>query len=158
MYLMNVNPAEKWTTDGNGAGFRPRQLGADDRGNVYICAQASGAIPDYEMCFINQSGQAIKATTANGDDEIGSAMGACQITLADDEFGWFLIFGVGRVDVGASCAADSLLYTTTTGGRLDDAAGSNMKIIGIHLTTARGTGNGDAPCVMNWPHTLGSTT
>jgi hypothetical protein len=155
MYMINVNPAEKWTAS-DGAGFGARQLGADDKGNVYIAGQAAGAIGQYDFVAVDHVGQ-IRKKNDTAEADMGRTLGSMAIALADNEWGWVLACGVGRVNVVTAAAANVMLYTTATDGRLDDTA-ANQKILGIQLTTARGSGNGDAPCVMNWPKSLGSST
>jgi hypothetical protein len=67
------------------------------------------------------------------------------------------IYGPANVNVLASCGANKAINTTATAGTLDDDATAGSEVIsGLVLTTARSTGTGLAPAMLNHP-TVGAT-
>ena len=61
---------------------------------------------------------------------------ACAATVAS-KWGWYQIRGVDvPMSLAASCAKDVALYTTATGGVLDDATASVHKVLGVVADTA----------------------
>lgn len=95
----------------------------------YVCLEATGF--DFVMATLT--------TSAPGAQGPGSRVGAAQAALADNEYGWFQVYGKGSVRTLASAAIGTRLNTTATGGALDDdgTAGSEQ-IIGIVIMTATG--------------------
>lgn len=125
--------------------------GLDVDGNEYIYVQASGAVAQYNAVNIDPDGQAANLTKALHDSGFADLVGAPQVGLTDNQYGWALIWGAGRVIVGANCSANDDLYTTGTAGRLDDTSSSQTEVVRIMLTSGRGSGVGDAPCLMRYP-------
>src|SRR5690606_16600603 len=128
-------------------------------GAEYIYAQASGAIDQYDACILNEDGQAIVASVTTSASAFGDRVGAAQATLADDEYGWFQIYGKGSVNVLASAAANAVLNTTGTDGALDDDGGAGSENVDrIILGTAQSTSAGtNADAFFNYP-TVGATS
>lgn len=98
-------------------------------GAGYLCVEATGF--DFAM--------ASTTTTAPGASGPGSRCGAAQVALADNEYGWFQIFGKGSVRTLASAAKGTRLNSTATAGAVDDdgTAGSEQ-ILGLVVQTATG--------------------
>jgi hypothetical protein len=98
-------------------------------GAGYLCVEATGF--DFAM--------ASTTTTAPGASGFGSRVGAAQAALADNEYGWFQIYGKGSVRTLASAAKGTRLNSTATAGAVDDdgTAGSEA-INGLTLGTATG--------------------
>jgi hypothetical protein len=95
----------------------------------YLCVEATGF--DFLM--------ASTTSTAPGASGPGSRCGAAQAALADNEYGWFQIYGKGSVRTLASAAKGTQLNTTATGGALDDDATAGSEVIsGVVLGTATG--------------------
>lgn len=113
-------------------------------GNEFIYVQAGSAIAQYDAVAINESWAAVPLTKALAD--AGEKIGFAQIAIANTAFAWVQTRGIGRVNVSASVAADVLLYTTATAGRLSATSTSQTLVRGLVLTTARGGTDGDAPC------------
>ena len=95
----------------------------------YVCVEATGF--DFAMASIT--------TTAPGASGFGSRIGVAQAVMADNQYGWFQVYGKGSVRTLASAAKGTRLNTTATDGALDDdgTAGSEA-IMGIVLGTATG--------------------
>ncbi len=59
--------------------------------------------------------------------------------MADNEYGWFQIYGKGSVRTLASAAKGTQLNSTATGGAVDDdATAGSESISGLVLGTATG--------------------
>jgi hypothetical protein len=127
-------------------------------GAVYVYAQANGAIDVYDACILDEDGQAIVASVTTSAAAFGDRVGAAQATLANDEYGWFQVYGKGSVNVLASAAANKVLNTTGTDGQLDDDATVGAEVIGgLILGTAQPASAGaNADAFFNWP-TVGAT-
>lgn len=95
----------------------------------YLCAEETGF--DFKM---------IDTTVSTpGTSGPGTRVGAAQAALADNEYGWFQVYGKGSVRTLASAAKGTRLNTTATSGAVDDdgTAGSES-ILGLVLYTATG--------------------
>ena len=145
------------------AAFRLGTIGGyDDPTNGYqefIYGRASGAITAIGYVCVEATGfdflMATTTTTAPGQQGPGSRIGVAQAALADNEFGWFQIYGKASVRTLALAAKGTKLNTTATDGALDDDATAGAETIdGLVLGTATGAAaatNADAmlsyPCV-----------
>lgn len=120
-------------------------------GQEYVYIQANGAITQYDFVGIDENYQAAALTKAMADD--GYSIGVAQVAFADNDYGWVATRGhnlQGRV--GASCAADAALWTSSTAGVLDDASASQTKIDGVVAVTAETGGAAAAEEVLlTWP-------
>lgn len=95
----------------------------------YVCVELTGF--DFALITVTQ-------TTA-GTAGHGSRVGVAQAALADNEYGWFQVYGKGSVRTLASAAKGTRLNDTATGGALDDDATAGSEAInGIVLGTATG--------------------
>jgi hypothetical protein len=96
-------------------------------GAGYLCVEATGF--DFAM--------ATTTNTAPGASGHGSRVGAAQVALADNQYGWFQVYGKGSLRTAAAAAKGTRLNTTATGGALDDdATGGSRAINGVVLGTA----------------------
>jgi hypothetical protein len=135
-------------TQGKGFGLGDRHI--DQTGNEYVYVQAGvGGITANFVATINEAYGAVMVSTSN--DARGDLLGVAPVAIAASSYGWVQVKGVCTVQVAASCAANVRLNTTATAGQLDDdgTAGS-ITCDGIFLTTARGSGAGTAPGVLNY--------
>jgi hypothetical protein len=136
--------------------------GYDDPASGYqefIYGRASGAITAIGYVCVEATGfdflMATTTTTAPGQQGPGSRVGVAQAALADNQFGWFQIYGKASVRTLALAAKGTKLNTTATDGALDDDATAGAETIdGLVLGTATGAvaaTNADAmlsyPCV-----------
>ena len=95
----------------------------------YVCVEETG----YDFAMINVT------KTTPGTAGFGSRVGVAQAVLADNQFGWFQIYGKGSVRTLASAAKGTRLNTTATDGALDDdATAGSEAVFGVVLGTATG--------------------
>ena len=101
--------------------------GYDDPTNGYqefVYGSANGAITGAGYGVVEQTGfdfiMATTTTTAPGSSGYGTRFGAAQAALADNEFGWFQIYGKGSIRTLASAAIGTrlsgIVVLTATGG------------------------------------------
>ena len=114
----------------------------------YLCVEATGF--DFAM--------ATTTNTAPGASGFGSRVGAAQAALADNQYGWFQIFGKGSLRTLASAAKGTRLNTTATPGAVDDdGTASAEAIFGVVLGTATGVAAAtNADAVFAYP-SVGTT-
>lgn len=110
-------------------------------GAGYVCVEETG----FDYAMINTT------KTTPGTAGFGSRVGVAQAVLADNEYGWFQIYGKGGVRTNALAAKGTRLNTTGTDGQLDDdATAGSEAIFGVVLGTATGAAaavNADAMLV-----------
>lgn len=113
----------------------------------YICVESTGF--DFNLITTTNS--------AAGTYGHGSRVGAAQAALADNEYGWFQVYGKGSCRTNAATAKGTRLNTTATGGALDDdGTAASRAINGIVLLTASGAAETNADAVFAYP-TVGVT-
>jgi hypothetical protein len=117
-------------------------------GAGYLCVEATGF--DFAM--------ATTTNTAPGASGHGSRVGAAQAVLADNEYGWFQIYGKGSLRTLASAAKGTRLNSTATAGAVDDdGTASSEAIVGVVLGTATGGAAAtNADAIFNYP-SVGAT-
>jgi len=137
--------------------------GYDDPTNGYqefIYGRADGAVTGAGYLCVEATGfdflLASTTSTAPGASGPGSRCGAAQAVLADNEYGWFQIYGKGSVRTLASAAKGTQLNTTATGGALDDDATAGAEVIsGVVLGTATGAAAAtNADAMFSYPTVL----
>lgn len=117
-------------------------------GTEWVYVQANGAIDQYDAVAIDENFQAAALTKALAD--AGHTVGVAQATFADNEYGWVACKGSNvQVNVLASCAADTQLYTSGTAGHLDDTATSQTAIDGIVIVTAASATAQSEECLIS---------
>ena len=130
-----------------------RMKGAGDREYVYV--QANGAIVADDVVILDETWQADQIDTTNSAGAIGDMCGVAEGAFADDDYGWIQIKGPCNVNVATSAAANTVLNSTATAGRIDDDATIGAEtIIGL-VTTAAESGN-LAAGYLNYPY-IGAT-
>jgi hypothetical protein len=158
--------AAEVTASTSTAAFRVGTVGGYDHPTLgyqeFVYGRANGAVTAAGFLCVEETGfdfvMASTTTTAPGASGFGSRAGAAQAALADNEFGWFQIYGKGSVRTLASAAKGTRLNTTGTAGAVDDdgTAGSE-EVVGLTLGTATGGSaatNSDA--CFNYP-SVGAT-
>ena len=118
----------------------------------WVYVQANGAIAQYDAVAIDETYQAIALTKAAVDD--GHMVAFAQSAFADNEYGWVALKGAGsnfKVNVLASCAADVVLYSTATAGKLDDISTSQTKIDGVVITATDGGSGSAIAAIATYP-------
>lgn len=127
--------------------FRLGTVGAYDDPTLghqeFVYGRANGAVTGLGYLCLEQTGfdfvMATVTTSAPGASGPGTRAAAAQAALADNEYGWFQIYGKGSLRTLASAAIGTRLNTTATGGAVDDdgTAGAEQ-ILGLVLMTATG--------------------
>jgi hypothetical protein len=144
--IIGINPTQI-TAATDVPAFRLGSVGGyDDPVNGYqefIYGRADGAVTGAGYLCVEETGfdfvMATTTTTAPGASGPGSRAGAAMAVLADNQYGWFQVYGKGSLRTLASAAKGTRLNSTATGGALDDdgTAGSEQ-IFGVVLGTATG--------------------
>lgn len=148
------------------AAFRLGTVGGyDDPTNGYqefVYGRADGSVTGAGYLCVEETGfdfaMASTTTTAPGASGAGTRCGAAQAALADNEYGWFQIYGKGSLRTLASAAKGTQLNSTATAGAVDDDATSGAEVInGLTLGTATGgTAATNADAIFSYP-TVGRT-
>jgi hypothetical protein len=134
--------------------------GYDDPTNGYqefIYGRADGAVTGAGYLCVEETGfdfaMASTTTTAPGASGPGTRCGAAQAALADNEYGWFQIYGKGSVRTLASAAKGTQLNSTATAGAVDDDATAGSETIsGLVLGTATGAAAAtNADAIFSYP-------
>jgi len=114
------------STDGVNALFPLGTLDYGTDGTCWMYVQAGAAITQYDCVLINEDFQAVPITTTLATEASGSAgdfIGFAQVAFADNDLGWVALKGSNiQCRLSASCAADTMLYSTASAGVLDDAS------------------------------------
>jgi hypothetical protein len=123
----------------------------------YVYGRAAGAITAAGyVCVeatLNDFAMASTTTTAPGASGHGTRVGVAQAAMADNDYGWFQVYGKGSVRTLASAAKGTRLNSTATAGALDDdgTAGSEA-INGLTLGTATGGAEAtNADAILSYP-------
>lgn len=134
--------------------------GYDDPSNGYqefVYGRADGAVTGAGYLCVEETGfdfaMASTTTTAPGASGFGTRCGAAQAALADNEYGWFQIYGKGSLRTLASAAKGTQLNSTGTAGAVDDDATAGSEAIeGLVLLTATGGAAAtNADAVFSYP-------
>ncbi|NBW20862.1 MAG: hypothetical protein EBR82_74160 [Caulobacteraceae bacterium] len=120
--------------------------GYDDPTNGYqefVYGRADGAVTGAGYLCVEETGfdftMVSTTSTTPGTAGPGSRCGAAQVALADNEYGWFQIYGKGSLRTLASAAKGTQLNSTGTAGAVDDDATAGSEVItGLVLLTATG--------------------
>lgn len=134
---------------------------------VFIFARAESTIAQYDCVAFGSFGdsavanaaevcpRAVPITTAGvasaGVTGFGQ-VGIAQTAIASANYGWIALNGYGlKVNTLIACQPNVALFTTSTGGSLDDTIVSAGLIEGLTIITSATSAS--APrCIANWPH------
>lgn len=139
--------------------------GYDDPVNGYqefIYGQANGAVTGAGFLCVETTGfdfaMATTTNTAGGASGHGSRAAAAQAAMADNQYGWFQVYGRGSLRTLASCVRGTQLNTTATAGAVDDDATAGARAIaGLVLgTTTGGAAATNTDALFSYP-TVGRT-
>lgn len=144
--IQGIKPDQVWGATavpeyslGDVGGYDHPTLGYQE----FVFGRANGAVTGRGFLCLEQTGfdfvMATVTTSAPGSSGPGSRAGAAQAALADNEYGWFQIYGKGPIRTLASAAIGTRLNSTATGGAVDDdgTAGSEQ-IMGLVIMTVTG--------------------
>lgn len=122
---------------------------------MYVHAAEAITAAGY-LCVVDSSFEAemVDTTSSAPGAGAGRPVGAAQAAIADNEYFWIQIYGVGSLRTLASAAAGTELTSSATPGAVDDATTAGLEVInGLSLGTATGGAaatNTDA--FFNYPH------
>lgn len=111
-------------------------LGTD--GSLWEYVNALSAIAAGAVVGIDRANDASNMSTTLASSV--KRVGVAQISIAVSTYGWVQRSGKMQVKVLASCAADVLLFTTSTVGELDDATISAAVVMGLNLVKSTASG------------------
>ena len=124
------------------------QLGFSASGGMYVAIRAGAAISKYEACFIGAGMDAIP--NAQISSRRGVPVCVPQVALANNEYGWALVYGIGRVRTdGSVAAADGFGLSGTNDEELDTASAGAETIAGMVALAADGANDG--PVFLQFP-------
>lgn len=159
MKLIGIDPTKTWGS-AEIPPFKLGEMGEDELGNTYQFVKAdSGGAPQYYAVVIQDSvftvNQVETTVSAPGTAQ-GFPVGAAQVAILANEYGWILRNGMGFVRVGASCAKGTRLNSTATAGQLDDDGSVGAEAIVGLATLSTATSAGAYAAVFTWP-SIGNT-
>ncbi len=131
------------------------QLGMEvttEDGSKLKLVRANGAVPLGALCSVDGGG--VDAIAVDDDtypaaagEATGAHLGFAQAVAADNQLFWLLTVKTDESNTdfvalsAAAIAIDVQIATTATAGEIDDAAaGGSFDILGLHITTAVGSG------------------
>jgi hypothetical protein len=123
----------------------------------FVYGRANGAVTGAGFVCLEVTGfdfvMATVTTSAPGSSGPGSRAAVAQAAMADNEYGWFQIYGKGTVRTSASAAKGTQLNTTATGGQLDDDATAGAEVINgvVLLTASGGAAESNTDAVLTYP-------
>lgn len=139
---------------GGGKGFSVGTRHKDYNGKEYVFIQAGKDSSAYDVVSIPSDTfvtDKFSTTIAAASEMIGVA----QYALTSGDYGWVQIYGACKVKALGSCAKSVLLYSTTTGGSLDDATGSNYQVSGVQLLSTNPSATASAmSAFISYPKVL----
>jgi len=132
-----VTPIAGVTVDVDGtqtATFAPGTTVTGADGAIYTYVSATSTISQYNAVVIDNVGGAVPVTTTNS--ATSKRIAFAQVSIASSYFGWVKTGGKAIVQLAANCAPNVPLYTTATGGVLDDAVVWGGLVIGLVANTS----------------------
>lgn len=127
--LAGVNLTETSTT----AKFAPGTKVDLSDGGTALYVQALSEISTYAAVslFSDNTAQMLTTTTAGTSKKVGFADA---VSIASAYYGWVRLSGRPIVNLAANCDDQVILFTTATGGVLDDATVSACLVAGVTST------------------------
>lgn len=112
--------------------FSPGTVTKLSDGGEAIYVNAISTIAAFDAVGINAAGGAYPLTTTNSANS--KRIGFAQSAITSSYYGWVQTGGVVKVNLAANCDDNVPLYTTGTGGVLDDAVVSGGLVMGVTST------------------------
>lgn len=149
-----ATPAYKLGTRG---GYDHPTLGYQE----FVYGRANGAVTGRGYLCVEQTGfdfaMASLTTTAPGASGHGSRCGAAQAALADNQYGWFQVYGKGALRLLGATAIGTRLNSSATAGAVDDAGTVGSEAInGLVIMTLTSGDATSEDAMFNYP-TVGVT-
>lgn len=110
-------------------GARLGQLGYSNDDAIYLAIRANGAISQYETCFIDSDYRATGKGTST--EQRGVPVCIPQVALADNDYGWGLVYGHGRARTAADATSRRGFALSSTDEELEDASDTLRVVTGI---------------------------
>ena len=126
------------------AEFELGTLGYSNDGGLYVYVRAQGAIVQWGACIVRVRWDALQVTTSNGT--AGGNIVIPQFAIPDDDYGWAMVQGTGRVRTDGTGTASEALGTHTIAGELQGTT-TNL-VAGIILTAADSANDGPMICMF----------
>lgn len=125
--------------------------GTQDTDWVYV--EANGAISVGDICEINATGTATRATTAGPRTSV-TELGVAQNAFATGEFGWLARRGMNMTVAVSSTTQPGVLYIGVTSGKLSNTSAS-ATIAGIIINNASATATTTTTTgTLTWPRCI----
>ena len=125
------------------------QVPASD-GADYVYTRAASTVAAFDVVSILVDGTVVPLTTDNAS--VGSAIGFAQTAIASASFGWVALRGPNlKCNLLTDCADNVMLFTTTTGGKLDDATVTLGLVEGVMSQTTISNATA-VTCICAYPH------
>lgn len=122
-----------------------------DDGGQAVYVQAASTVATYAAVAVRVDNTVVPLTTTNSANS--KAVGFAQVSIASASYGWVQLGGKPRVSVATSCQPNVPLFTTATGGVLDDATVTAGLIAGLVATTSAASASA-VTCIAGYPHVL----
>ena len=155
MYIQGIDPNVVYTSS-DVFPFKPGQIGFNEGGlKGYMFVTADEALTAGNAVLIHEDYGSEQIDTTSSAPGTGQGLPAalCVTSVASGGAGWVQVYGVGDVElnVATSAAAHTVLASTGTAGRLDDATTAGTEIIaGMTLSAAESSNS--AACILHWPY------
>lgn len=109
-------------------------------GSVWVYVKATTALTQYDVAWVDVSGNAAPVTSTNVLTAGRPAF--AQVAFTINYYGWVMLTGPATIRAAASCQPSVPLYTTDTAGVVDDATGSlsQSQLIGLVLSSSASAG------------------
>ena len=122
-----------------------------DDGGQALYVRAASTCATYAAVSVRVDNTVVPLTTTNS--AASKAVGFAQVSIASAYYGWVQLGGKPRVNVATACEPSVPLFTTATGGVLDDATVTGGLVEGIVATTSAASASAPT-CVAGYPHVL----
>ena len=140
---------------GGGKGFTVGARVNTPDGKEYVFVQANSAVSQYDVVSIPHDGSLVAASLTTTNAPTGQEIGVAPFAFASGDYGWVQVKGNARVNVLGSCVKNIALWTTSTGGALDDATASNYLVMGLQILSTNPTASAtNMEGFLNYPTIL----
>lgn len=113
----------------------------------FVYAKGVASVVAGSWCLINHDSGEV---TLLADGDVGPAGVAMGATI-EDTYGWFQVKGKASAYLGANCADNAILYTTSTAGMADDTATSQSEIMGSRCAALVGGASANGEVELDYP-------
>jgi hypothetical protein len=118
-------------------------------GGQALYVQAASTVATYAAVSVRVNNTVVPLTTTNSAGS--KAIGFAQVSIASAYYGWVQLGGKPRVNVATACEPSVPLFTTATGGVLDDATVTGGLVAGLVATTSAASASA-VTCIAGYPH------